>query len=258
MSQNKEVKMTILELLRSDGSIVVNKKLARALGIDVAIMYSELISKYFYFETRGQLTDDGYFFNTIDNMEEDTCLSKYQQTKAIKVLVVKGLIKHQNRGLPQKRFFKITYDEQKLVKILDMGKKSKNLTIRSEESKDLKVKELNSNNTKVNNTNINNTKVIKRYTVSLGNSECKFLSFYNETFKQYMGKEHPLMTDDKYEYVESKLNELRIDNSISDDEMYEFIDRHFDEMSDDNDGKIYAFIDGKGSSSVMGKMVRGM
>ena len=40
-------------------------------------------------------------------MREDTTLSKYQQANAIKKLVMLKLIYHQNRGLPQKRYFKI-------------------------------------------------------------------------------------------------------------------------------------------------------
>ena len=55
----------ILDLLREGGSIVVNKKLAHAIGMDAAVMYSELISKQRYFAKKGQLTDDGYFFNTV-------------------------------------------------------------------------------------------------------------------------------------------------------------------------------------------------
>ena len=42
-----------------------------------------------------------------ENMKEDTTLSKYQQANAIKKLVMLNLIYHQNRGLPQKRYFKI-------------------------------------------------------------------------------------------------------------------------------------------------------
>jgi len=106
-------------------------------------------------------------------------------------------------------------------------------------------------------TDLRETEKIKRYTVSLGNSDCEFLSYYNQTFKEYKGKDHPLMTEEQYDYVETKLNGLKDNNSIMDNEVYEFIDRHFEELSPNNDGKIYAFLDGKGADGVMGKMVRG-
>ena len=57
--------MSLLDLLRSDGSIVVNKKLAHAIGIDAAIMYSELISKQFYFELRWRIMFKSFIFGLL-------------------------------------------------------------------------------------------------------------------------------------------------------------------------------------------------
>ena len=83
------------EFLRDTGSISVNKKLAKGIGLHEAIFYSELASKYKYFKDRGQLSEGGYFYNTIENMKEDTTLSKYQQDKAIKSLVKFDLIDYE-------------------------------------------------------------------------------------------------------------------------------------------------------------------
>ena len=77
----------ILDLLRKGGSIVVNKKLAHAIGMDAAVMYAELISKQRYFAKKGQLTDDGFYFNL------STSLKKTRH--------------YQNRGLPQKFILKL-------------------------------------------------------------------------------------------------------------------------------------------------------
>ena len=82
-----------LDFIRADGSIIINKKLARSIGVDCAILYSEIISKYKYFKERNELTSDGYFFNTVENMEDDACLSAYQQREAIRKLEKYGLIK---------------------------------------------------------------------------------------------------------------------------------------------------------------------
>lgn len=107
----------LFELLRNDGSIVINKKLAKGIGLHQAIMYSELISKYLYFSKRGKLKE-GYFFNTVENMEQDTCLSDYQQREAVCKLKDLGLIDYKVKGIPPKRYFKIIVSE-KVSKMLN-------------------------------------------------------------------------------------------------------------------------------------------
>jgi len=233
--------MSLLDLLRSDGSIVVNKKLAHAIGIDAAIMYSELISKQFYFESRGQISEDGFFFNTIENMQEDTALSKYQQTKAIKKLVELELIHHKNRGLPQKRYFKINGNEQKIAETLDMGQKLKNFTIRSEEIKQLKVKKVNGNNT-----NVNNSKEIKeqRYLITETVNEAPVFNYYSQRFKDKFKKEHPTITADQLDNVVDFIRVMRNENDIDDEKWQEVIDEHFEKLSPKNNGSILSFANG--------------
>lgn len=101
---------TIFNLLQADGSIIINKNLARNIGVDQAIVYSELISKYIYFDEKNMLTEDGFFFVTVEDLQHSTTLSKYQQSKAIKKLEELGLIKYQNRGIPPRRYFKLVSD----------------------------------------------------------------------------------------------------------------------------------------------------
>lgn len=142
----------IYQLLRSDGSIIVNKNLARNIGIQEAIFFSELISKYIYFSEKGELKD-GYFFNTVENLEYDTCLSDYQQRKCIQKLREIGLISTKLKGIPPKRYFKITDNIDLLLSQI-----FNNSRIESKETKDLnlkKFKNLYYNNTKFNNTNSN-------------------------------------------------------------------------------------------------------
>ena len=99
-----------IDLLRADGSIIVNKKLANAIGLNEAVLYSELLSKYKYFKDRERLTDDGFFFNTVDNLEQDTTLTGKQQRPCIKRLEKLQLVEMSIRGLPSKRYFKINCD----------------------------------------------------------------------------------------------------------------------------------------------------
>ena len=140
---------SLIELLRSDGSIVINKTLAKNIGLNEAIIYSELLSRYCYFSNRNELTADGYFFNTVKDLEDGTTLNEYSQRKAIKKLEELGLIKCDKRDLPAKRYFKIINDIEVIVKYL---KNDESLRTSS-----LKFKELDIENLKPNNTNINNT-----------------------------------------------------------------------------------------------------
>lgn len=82
----------IYDLLRSDGSIVVNKNLIFAIGLNESIIYAELVSRFNYFSDRGNLASDGYFYNTISDLQSGTGLGEKPQRAAIKNLEKLGLI----------------------------------------------------------------------------------------------------------------------------------------------------------------------
>ena len=153
MSDYKGQINTLTDLLRADGSIIVNKKLARNLGVEAAIMYSEIVSKYYYFAERGQLTEDGFFFNTVEDMQKDTSLTDHKQRKAIKILSALGLIEHRNREMPQKRFFKVNFDAELINYCLESQEIQQflnNLRINSQKIKELILKKMEGNNTNLN------------------------------------------------------------------------------------------------------------
>nr|DAU32006.1 MAG TPA: Replication initiator A family protein [Caudoviricetes sp.] len=102
--------MNILSLLASDNYIVINRDLLKKYGINVALMLCELASEYNYFDKNGKL-EDGMFYSTIDNINERTGLSKYQQSEALKVLDNIGIVKSVVKGIPAKRYFKIDVEE---------------------------------------------------------------------------------------------------------------------------------------------------
>lgn len=134
--------MSILKFLASDGFLTVNKHIARAVGLDAAVMLAELASSYNYFEMMGQLTD-GMFYETVEHIEENTTLSKYQQAKAVKALEDAGILTTKKIGIPAKRYFLI--NEDAVLALVDY-KKSKNLTTVSEKTAPLEVKKLAGNN----------------------------------------------------------------------------------------------------------------
>lgn len=82
----------IFKLLNPDNTVSLNRPLAHALGTNEAIIYFALIAKQLYYEKRGMLDANGYFYSTIDDMQESTGLSRCQQDRAIKKMTEAYLI----------------------------------------------------------------------------------------------------------------------------------------------------------------------
>ena len=69
--------------------------------------------------------NDGWFFNTEANIQNDTTLTPYQQRKSIKTLKNHLIIETKRMGVPAKQYFKI--NEEQVVKFLN-NKSFSNLT----------------------------------------------------------------------------------------------------------------------------------
>jgi len=93
-------------LLSSTAYLVVNKQLARQVGLKAVVLLADLISKENYFIIKGTIKE-GWFFNTSKNIELDTTLTNYQQKKAIKKLEEIGFIETSLKGMPATLHFKI-------------------------------------------------------------------------------------------------------------------------------------------------------
>ncbi len=106
-----ETKELVRNLLGSDAFWQVNKRIAQEIGLFEAILIADLIAKDKYFDDRNQLDEDGYFFNTRDNIKKDTCISKHQQRNAIKKLEENGYIDSKKVGMPSKAYYRINYSQ---------------------------------------------------------------------------------------------------------------------------------------------------
>jgi hypothetical protein len=132
-------------LLSSSAFLIVNKQLAKQVGLKGAVLLADLISKEEYFIANGMT--DGWFFNTEANIERDTTLTSYQQRKVLKTLKKYEIIETKRKGIPAKQYFKI--NEANLLNILSY-----------EETEGLVVNKLNDlSETKL--TTINKNKEIK-------------------------------------------------------------------------------------------------
>ena len=145
-------------LLSSSAFLIVNKQLAKQVGLKGAVLLADLISKEEYFITNGMT--DGWFFNTEANIERDTTLTSYQQRKCLKTLKKYEIIETKRKGIPAKQYFKI--NEANLLKILSC-----------EETKELVVKKLN-DLSETNLTTINKNKEIKITNNTISNRRSNF------------------------------------------------------------------------------------
>ena len=139
--------MGILQLISTSNFITVNKDLIKELGLEEAILLGELASEYDYWNNKNEI-EDGYFYSTIENIEEKTTLTAYKQRKCLENLKNKGIIDIQIRGIPAKRYIKI--NEEKVIEIFN-NKLLKNLTTGCKKTSQLEVKKLNGNNNIINN-----------------------------------------------------------------------------------------------------------
>lgn len=92
--------------------IRVPRPFIRRFNLNTAIMLSEIYSEYTYWKEQNGLQKGGWFFSTVENMYNNTGLSKHQQLIACKELEAYGIIKNKYHGMPKKRYFK--FDTTKL------------------------------------------------------------------------------------------------------------------------------------------------
>ena len=123
----------MINLLSSSAFIILNKELAKQVGLKEAVLLADLISKEEYFIANGMT--DGWFFNTESNIENDTTLNSYQQRKCLKKLKEKGLIEVKRKGIPAKQYFKI--NEEQVLQILNNLSIKKPITINK--NKEIKI-----------------------------------------------------------------------------------------------------------------------
>lgn len=167
----EEKNETILRLMSNRNYGTYNKSIARAYGIEVAIILGELAGEYDYYYEQGRIDDD-WFYSTSENIEYNTSLTYYQQTKAINKLIKLGVIEQKRAGIPAKRYFR--FNTQKLEQVIKKIDKqfSKNLNSSFQKTSKLDVKkfELNNNNNNINNNTNNNNKNIPPHDINNNNN----------------------------------------------------------------------------------------
>ena len=245
MEKNK----TVRELLLSENYIQLNKLLIHAIGLHETILYCELCSRQKYFEDKGLLSEDGYFFNTVNDLYAGTGVTEKQQRTAIKNLVKLKLLNVVVKGLPAKRYFKINDHDELIIFLINKGKEVHNDI---KESAALKYQQLrqnggttseeiaevppqygqsnknnvNKNNPKEKSNNVYNVGVVKKHNTKsyklfnklikhpINKDTDKFeeqcVKYFFHQYRSMMGEDHPSMKD---EQIQNALNVIGINFS---------------------------------------------
>jgi uncharacterized phage protein (TIGR02220 family) len=98
--------MNILSLLSANSFLVVNKSLARKVGLDSAALFADLAGSQLHWESSGKLVN-GYFYRTQQDIEEQTTLSAKTQLRCLRILEDNGLVKTKLIGLPATKHYSI-------------------------------------------------------------------------------------------------------------------------------------------------------
>lgn len=141
--------MNVYEMLSRDNYLTVNKLLMRHIGISESILLSELCYRRQFLDRSGKMTKDGFFYATVEDVEEETTLNDYAQRKILDKLKDMGLVEVERRGLPAKRYIYI--DEEALQFLINSITSNDAPVPENLENKTLK------NSGQINN-NINNNK----------------------------------------------------------------------------------------------------
>jgi len=155
------------ELLMSSNYWVLNKSIVKEYGIETALILTVMA------EAENMLADDeGWFYQTADTIEELTGLSNHKQSLAIKQLVELGVLEQSNKGMPMKRYFKLSFE-----------------TIENQVFKKFKTKDLKNLKASFQNFSKNKELSNKQINKKLNNSSKAVCEFFDSIWSLYPNKQ---------------------------------------------------------------------
>lgn len=108
----------ISHLLTEGGFWRLSKHLVSHLGITKAFVLTDLIDKYEYHRSRGQLVEKKWFFYKREEMEKNWQMSFTTQRSILTSLKKEGLILCEKKGnVPQKNYYSL--NEKKLQELFE-------------------------------------------------------------------------------------------------------------------------------------------
>ncbi len=129
--------------LRQDDSILINKKLAKLVGLNGAITYATLVNKYSFYKEEERLDKNQHAKIKLNELMENTCLDKLEQISALQKLLDQSLIFYED--IEDFILFQLIEDKKLLKNIMNISHKdySKDIIESTQDQKIYKIEELN-------------------------------------------------------------------------------------------------------------------
>ena len=208
--------MNIISLLANDNYIIVNKELIKIIGLEESIIVGDLASMYLYLQKENRLTEDGFFFYSVEAMQENTSLSDYQQRKALETLKKLNVVEIERRQVPAKRFIKLN-----IVKLENIFNSS------SQKIKELDLKKFELNNILLSKDNNKNNNTLSKDKVNTSSKKSGLLG-------ENLSKSKP-KKENKNELIINNLKK-KLFKKFSDTNIIDLLGKWIEELYDKNKG----------------------
>lgn len=117
MEEFKITAKQVRKLLSQQYYFQISKPLVATLGLDTAVWIADMISKMDYFEDKGMLDEEGYFFSNQEEIEKTTSITYHRQTIVIQKLKELKIVETKRKGIPARMYYKLNY--KNLIKTMD-------------------------------------------------------------------------------------------------------------------------------------------
>jgi membrane-associated HD superfamily phosphohydrolase len=129
--------------------------LAKKLGLEASVLFADLAGSQLYWDSQNKTDNEGWFFRTQKDIEDQTTLSPKVQTKCIKILIENGLVQTKLKGLPAVTHYLI--GEHEVTNLLNLFSQKGESSLAKREKL---VSTKGSTIKNINNKNINNENII--------------------------------------------------------------------------------------------------
>ena len=101
----------LLKIISNDNYLLLNRDLIRELGLDETVLLCELCHEQQYWQDKNSLQKDGFFYSTVENIENQIGIKKKKQLTIINKLKALNLIEVKYHDMPKKRYIKVNVSE---------------------------------------------------------------------------------------------------------------------------------------------------
>jgi len=112
----KDLDYNDLKKVMTQKFLLVSKPLIKQLGLEAAAWIADMLSKFDYFEKREMIDKNGWFYNTQQNIKDDTSITVSAQTRIIRELQDSGILEFEKRGIPSRNYYR--FDFKTLINLI--------------------------------------------------------------------------------------------------------------------------------------------